>query len=325
MRTTTGYFFMANRKYSKNALAVSEQIEFLTSQGLLISNEQYVHDILSTVSYYRFSSYLLPFKLPRQENLSRCFREGISFDQVWKLYQFDRELRLIVSDAIERIEVAFRAAITNVTSLKFDPFWYIDSQHFKKAKVRKTAGVPQKSKDFYDDFYKSVKSICQKKQEVFIQHYYQNYSEPEFPPIWMMIEALSFGAVSKMFDNIQSMDIRNEIASVLGQHTTVIESWMRSLTYIRNLCAHHSRLWNRWLVIPPVIPKLDPLKKDMQPGSDGNFKFKLIAFVIIRLLEKISPQDDWKTQLYSLFEKYSEFPGVQMGFNPVWQEDLIWS
>ncbi len=70
---------------------------------------------------------------------------------------------------------------------------------------------------------------------------------------------------------------------------------------------HHSRLWNRWLVIPPVIPKLDPLKKDMQPGSDGNFKFNLIAFVIIRLLDKISPQDDWKTQLYSLFEKYSEF------------------
>jgi len=64
MRTTTGYFFMANRKYSKNALAVSEQIEFLTSQGLHIPNEQYVHGILSTVSYYRFSSYLLPFKLP---------------------------------------------------------------------------------------------------------------------------------------------------------------------------------------------------------------------------------------------------------------------
>lgn len=325
MRTTTGYFFMVDKKYSKPALTVTQQIEFLSSQGLKISDEQIARDILNTVSYYRFSSYLLPFKQPHQENNSRRFRDNISFDKIWKLYQFDRELRLLVSDAIERIEVAFRAAIANITSTRFHPFWYTEREYFKKHKVRTVHHGSTKQKNFFDDFFKTAQNICQSRQEVFIQHYYQNYSDPKFPPIWMMIEALSFGAVSKMFDNIQSIDVRNEIASVFGQHTTVIESWMRSLTYSRNLCAHHSRLWNRWFVIPPVIPKFDHLKKYIKPDPDGNFRFQLITFVIIRLLEKISPQDNWKAQLFDLFERYKEFPGIQMGFNSNWREDVIWT
>jgi abortive infection bacteriophage resistance protein len=69
----------------------------------------------------------------------------------------------------------------------------------------------------------------------------QKYAKP---PLWMIIEALSLGTCSKMFDNIQSKEIWNAISSYLGQHTTVLESWIRSLAYIRNLCAHHSRLWN---------------------------------------------------------------------------------
>ncbi|WP_131776274.1 Abi family protein [Legionella impletisoli] len=315
---------MATKKYAKPALTISEQIEFLSSQGLEILDEQLAHNILSTVSYYRFSSYLLPFKQRHQENNSRRFKDNISLDQAWKLYQFDRELRLLVSDAIERIEIAFRAAITNTTSVRLHPFWYTEREHFKKHKVRTTHHGLTRKKDFFDDFFKTVQNICQSKQEVFLQHYYQNYSEPEFPPIWMMIEALSFGAVSKMFDNIQSIEIRNEIASVFGQHTTVIESWMRTLTYTRNLCAHHSRLWNRWFVIPPVIPKFDPLKNHIKPDPDGNFRFQLIAFIIIRLLEKLSIQDNWKKQLFGLFEKYEEFPSWQMGFNSNWPEDPIW-
>lgn len=230
MRTTTGYFFMVNRKYTKPALTINQQIEFLISQGLQISNQELAQHVLSTVSYYRFSSYLLPFKLSHKNSSPRQFKKIATFEQAWQLYQFDRELRLLVADAIEKIEIAFRAALINVTSHRFHPFWYIDCTYFKENKANK--------RNFFDDYLKTIKTISVNKQEVFIQHYHHKYDEPDFPPIWMMVEALSFGSCSKMFDNIQSKEIRNEVSSFLGQHTTLIESWIRSLTYTRNLCAH---------------------------------------------------------------------------------------
>ena len=313
MRTTTGYFFMVNNKYSKPALTIEQQIKFLTSQGLQIPNPELARHVLSTVSYYRFSSYLLPFKLQHQNDSPRQFYKTATFEQVWQLYQFDRELRLLVADAIEKIEVAFRAALINVTSNRFHPFWYVERSYFRENKTSK--------KSFFDDYLKTIKAISTNKQEVFIQHYHKKYKEPEFPPIWMMIEALSFGSCSKMFDNIQSKEIRNEIASVLGQHTTLIESWIISLAYTMNLCAHHSRLWNRWFVIPPLIPKNSLITSHVE----GNYRFQLIAFIIHELLKTISPESRWRQKLLELFEKNDQYPGMAMGFNVNWKVDPIWS
>lgn len=313
MRTTTGYFFMANKQYTKPALSIEQQVNFLMSQGLQIANTELAYHVLSTVSYYRFSSYLLPFKLPHQNGTPRQFNKIVTFEQVWQLYQFDRELRLLVADAIEKIEVAFRTALINVTSHRFHPFWYVERSYFKENKRPK--------KDFFDDYLKTIKTISMNKQEIFIQHYHKKYNEPEFPPVWMMIEALSFGSCSKMFDNIQSKEIRNEIASVLGQHTTLLESWIRSLTYTRNLCAHHSRLWNRWFVIPPLIPKNSFITSHIE----GNYRFQLIAFIICELLKTISPESHWKQKLFDLFEQNEHYPGTAMGFDAHWKTDVIWS
>ncbi|MDP3560353.1 MAG: Abi family protein [Legionellaceae bacterium] len=305
---------MVNKKYTKPALTTTQQVEFLISQGLQIADQELAHHVLSTVSYYRFSSYLLPFKLSHQNSGPRQFKKTATFEQVWQLYQFDRELRLLVADAIEKIEVAFRAALINVTSQRFHPFWYVERTYFKESKANK-------KRDFFEDYLKTIKTISINKQEVFIQHYHQKYDEPTFPPIWMMVEALSFGACSKMFDNIQSKEVRNEIAAFLGQHTTLIESWIRSLTYTRNLCAHHSRLWNRWFVIPPLIPKNSPITTHIE----GNYRFQLVAFVIHQLLEKISPESNWKQKLFVLFENNADFTGVAMGFNTDWKNDPLWS
>ena len=120
---------------------------------------------------------------------------------------------------------------------------------------------------------------------------------------------------------IQSKAVRNEIASVLGQSTTIIESWIRSLAYTRNLCAHHSRLWNRWFVIPPMIPKNTQLEFTI----DGNCRFRLIAFVIFQLLEKITPKSNWKVSLSDLFEKNEKLPGKVMGFEDDWRADSFWN
>src|SRR3990167_2917394 len=131
--------FMVNKKYTKPTLTISQQMEFLVSQGLQIVDRELAYHALSTVSYYRFSSYLLPFKLPHQNSSPRQFKKNVTFAQVWQLYQFDRELRLLVADAIEKIEVAFRAALINVTSKHFHPFWYVERVYFKEHKARANA------------------------------------------------------------------------------------------------------------------------------------------------------------------------------------------
>ena len=295
--------------YDKPALSIQEQIEFLSKQGLQITNHDLAHNVLTAVSYYRFSGYLLPFKLPHNENNHRQFRDGSTFEQAWELYQFDRKLRLHVSDAIERIEVAFRAALVNVTSMKFDPFWYVERKHFKMENP-------------YQITMNHINDVVKSKHELFIHHYFNHYSEPDYPPIWMMIEALSFGTCSKLFNNIQEMSVRNEIANHLGQHSTVIESWIRTLTYTRNICAHHSRLWNRWFVTPPVMPKHDPLRKHF--FTTKNYRFHIIAYVLQSLMKKIAPESKWKEQLFNLFKEYKDYPGAAMGFQNTWEDDAFW-
>lgn len=311
MRTTTGYFFMDKQKFSKLALSVPQQLDFLSKQGLIIEDPESAKEVLGVVSYYRLSGYSLPFKRPHTHNKeSRQFQNDISFDKIWQLYQFDRELRLLVSDAVEKIEIAFRTALVNATCVKLNPFWYTERTHFR-------------CEEHFDFIQKNIQTIIKSKQELFIQHYFKKYGFPAYPPLWMMIETFSFGACSKLFKNIKSKSLRQEIANYMDTHTTILESWLMTLSYTRNLCAHHARLWNRWFVNPPIIPKYEPLKKYFLTTT--NFKFHVIAYIIQRLLEKVSPKSHWKQKLFALFEKYEEFPGEPMGFQNEWRNDPFWN
>lgn len=300
---------MGARKYIKKALSIEQQLQFLAKQGLIIEDYEKASQVLSVISYYRFSGYLLPFKTPHNHDSVRSFKGEVTFDQVWQLYQFDRELRLLVIDAIEKIEVAFRTAITNVTSVAFSPFWYTDNSIYKNDL-------------FFSVVAQNVEQIINDKRELFIKHYYDNYTEPLYPPIWMIMETLSFGVCVKMFRGIKDLGIRQKICATFQQHPTIMESWLQTLTYIRNICAHHSRLWNRWLVYAPIIPKNEAKKEDLEKQSR---RFIVVAYIIHQLLEKIAPQSLWKGRLFALLEDYENFVKVQsMGFKIEWRSDSFW-
>ncbi len=300
---------MGNQKYSKQALSLDQQIKFLSNQGLHIDNDEKAKQVLSIVSYYRLSGYLLPFKENHNNHATRQFKPNATFNHVWQLYQFDRELRLLVIDAIEKIEVAFRTSIVNVTSVKLNPFWYASRKYYRKT-------TP------YNILIDNVEQIIKNKHEIFIKHYCNNYNEPHYPPIWMMIETLSFGLCSKMFKNIKQIGIREEICSIFNRHPTIIESWIQVLTYVRNLCAHHSRLWNRWFVQTPTIPKDE---KQQESLRKNNRKFIIIAYVLQQLLKEIAPKSIWQKKLFDLFEKHENFVNFRaMGFKAKWKEDSFW-
>lgn len=299
---------MEKKHFNKQSLTIDQQIEFLVNQGLVIQNTEIATHVLSVVGYYRLSGYLLPFKLPHHNKSPRQFKPETTFDQIWQLYQFDQELKLFVIDAIEKIEVAFRASITNETASELNPFWYVDQRYYKDTKS-------------YQHLMKNINKIIKDRQEVFIEHYYNKYKSPTYPPIWMMTETLSFGSCSKLFSNLKQVSHKKKICKMFKRAPTLMDSWLETLVYVRNLCAHHARLWNRWLVTAPIIPKDVSNHLEM---TKSNRKFIAVAYIISELLKEVAPKSAWKEKLMGLFEKYESYPGVAMGFKKDWRSDPFW-
>lgn len=303
MRTAAGYFFMDKKKFTKPACTIAQQINLLKKRNLQIKDLEFLNHCLRTVSYYRLSGYCKIF-----QNSDHRFKEHTNFTQIWELYTFDQELRLLVMTAIEKIEVALRAALTNFMSIYEGPRWYLKSSLFK-------------NKAFHDKLIEQINKICKDRKEEFLNHYYKNYIE-EYPPSWMISECLSFGTTSLIFRDLRNMRYKREIANIFGYHTTLLESWTETLCYTRNLCAHHYRLWNRWFILRPQIPSKQSIFTQIS-NRIGN-KFYSQALTIILLLQNICPEYDWQAELKALLQKYPEVPKQDMGFGENWIDDPLW-
>ena len=303
MRTTAGYFFMT-KVYQKLPLDVNQLLKKLEAKGLIINSRQDAIQCLSTIGYYRLSAYFIPFQ--NNNGVEKTFREGTTFENVLQLYSFDKELRLLAIDPIETIEVALRTSITDVMSIKYGAHWYLDQSYFI-------------SHNNFAYLIKEVKLISKKRKEVFLKHYFKNYGSPEYPPSWMIMECLSFGTLNLFLKSIKALQDRKEICAVFKHHPTIIESWFTSLYYVRNLCAHHARLWNRWFVMTPIHPH-------NQPISCTERTFCEQAYIITRMLEAIHEEKAvvWKRKLYHLLESCPSVPKHKMGFLLNWKSDPFW-
>ena len=144
--------------------------------------------------------------------------------------------------------------------------------------------------------------------EVFIRHYKKNYSAPILPPSWMLIELLSFGAWSKLYKNLNKRSDRKHISDMFSISPTELISWLHCITYIRNLCAHHARLWNRHFTFRPQI--VEKYKKFMTP----NHTFCAQATMLNALLHVISPDVSWVNSLRSLLFSNESINKSFMGF-----------
>ena len=209
MRTSAGYFFM---DYEKPSLTWPEHLVTLKQQGLVVSPSDYHY--LPLISFHRLSSY---FGVFYQSNQTK-FDIGTTFTKVWQLYEFDRELRLLVSDAVERIEVAFRTALSETMSSQYGSHWFMQPHLFKNHIV-------------YQRFIEKARQACQDNHDEELKHYYSRYDSPAFPPSWILVEKLSFGTCSNLFRNLQSVKDRKQISQVWGYHPTLIASWIDALRY----------------------------------------------------------------------------------------------
>ncbi|MGL5948003.1 MAG: Abi family protein [Aeromonas sp.] len=333
--------------YNKPALSTADHLALWRQRGLIIDDEETATQYLSHISYYRFSAYAIPYTQPGSKN--HHFIAGTRFDDLRKLYVFDKELRLLVLDAIERIEIAVRTLLSNHMSLSYgnDPFWYLDENHFKReyAHKRLLASLERRIDDERKRLEKDLKNIEKRrnlneeqrqaliqkaKQETFLRHYLSSYEQPRLPPCWMMMELLSWGDLYYLYDGLRKSSDQKVIANHLGTHAELLRSWLKCLNIVRNICAHHARLWNRELGVSIKLPTSSSAKwlQEKVILSDPNIRWEKRIYPILialqSLLSTISPDSTWSKRLAALFDKYPTISLAHMGMPLNWKDDPFW-
>jgi len=263
---------------------------------------------LAVISYYRLAAYWHPF---RQSD--DTFKPGTHFDTVWTRYVFDRHLRLHLLDALERIEVAVRSQLALHHSQRYNPFAYANDP----------ASVPRLDQRRRQRFQNELVAEFHHSEEMFVQHFKHTYGdEHRYLPVWMACEIMSFGCMLTFFRGCQP-DIQRRVAQTFGVHHKVLESWLLALNVIRNVCAHHSRLWNRVLGIKPKIPDKDD--QWHTPVAVGNDRVFGILTICKYCMDRIAPQSRWPHRFQQLLERFDGIPLDAMGIEANWLDCPIWS
>jgi abortive infection bacteriophage resistance protein len=301
-------------RFAKPALPLPEQLAKLQSRGLVVNDAALALHYLRYIGYYRLSAYALIFQDCQQPG--KPFRDGTTFETLLDLYRFDRELRLHVLDAIERIEVGLRSALNNEMAVRHGPHWFMNPRHFsprfdhadliadieREVRIKPPATVPE-----------------QPHQEVFINHYYAKYGDPHLPPSWMVMETFSLSSLSRLYAGLNLGSERIAIASHFQTDEFVLRGWFHVLSYVRNLCAHHARLCNRQLVI-----KFRQVARRHQAFLTTNDRFYAVAVVMLDLLRQLAPDTHWHLRLRDLTHAYPVAPLRAMGFPSDWEKQPFW-
>lgn len=300
------------RKFAKPALSVEDQLTLLIKRGLEVSDPDEANHALHHIGYYRLSGYFLPFQKGGSSADRHEFAPKTDFKDILDRYIFDRKLRLLVLDATERIEVAFRACLSNSIALKHGPNWYQDPSLFNQSKYFIHATFIDKIKEQINHDPKDAK-----KRDVFIEHFYRNYDDPDMPPCWMVFESISFGSISIAFKN---MDVREcqEICRKFGLKHKFLSSWIHCISYIRNVCAHHARLWNKVCTIKPLVDQ--NYREDMKVNNKIYAQLAIIQII----LKQVAPDNHWAERLKKLLAEHPKTPISQMGMPADWAERAIW-
>ena len=307
-------FFMdestAKIKFEKGALTFSQQIELLESRGMVFDDKAKAERYLSNISYYRLSAYWFTFL--EHPSTDHKFRPGTRFEQVISTYVFDRKLRLLIFDEIERIEIAFRTQLIYSFAHAHGNNWYEDVSLFI-------------DEEGFSEAHTLLVADMEKSREKFIPHYKGKYGEPTNPPCWMALEIASMGWLSIIYKNLRGGNAKKQVAEHFFLDDTVFISWLQLLCYLRNTCAHHSRLWNRGMQAKLKFPQL-PMRPWLSVMPVGQHRFRLYTALaaIFYLLKGFLHDSSFAKKLKELLDEYPELPRHYMGFPERWEEDPFW-
>ncbi|WP_018086930.1 Abi family protein [Desulfurispora thermophila] len=285
-------------EFPKPPLSIEEQIKLLVSRGLVVEDETFATDVLNHVGYYRLSGYTLSLKT------GDLFHEGVTFQKVYNIYEFDQKLRYLLLGIIEIVEIAFRAQIANYMALKYGALGYLNRVYFSNG-------------DYHKKFLDELNDQITKNQEkeLFVKHHIEKY-EGKFP-IWVAVEVFSLGMLSKFFKNMKTKDQKAISRKFYAFSHEYISSWLHSLVNLRNICAHYGRLYNRRFTIMPKFSKDAKIK-----GIQGNSLFACI-FLLKYLVNNKKKWNNFLINLQAIVDEYKDDIDISlMGFPDNWYEVL---
>lgn len=299
--------------FHKSAKSPSALLRHLQLKGLDTRKQKNkALQALEFIGYHRLLIYMRPLQDPQKR-----FFATVKFEDILRLYDFDRRLRLVFLDAIDRLEVAFRSAIINTLALDntCGPHFYLDAIHFRDGQAHR--GLLKQVLGLRDNGNASVK------------HYYDTYNTPALPPAWIVLEAMTIGQLSCLFNDLH-IDHRKTVAVKFGYDESVLVTWLKSLTLLRNVCAHHGRLWNA--SITASAPKYANTIQSEFPSHNDRGRIFARAVVVQALLINIDPTSDWKLRFKDLLETLpistlakAGLTTAEMGLVPGWQARPFWS
>ena len=298
--------------YTKAWLSVPDQVAKLQARGLQIPDLVDAESFLYHVNYYSFAGYCLAFENPRH-----AFPVGVTFEQIKLAYMFDMTLRDLLNEALELIEIDLCTAVAYSFGQSYGPFGHVDPTNFHRKFDFKIT---------HTDWLKKLHEETKRSSEPFIQHFRYKYLEYPDLPVWTVTEVMSFGGLSRMVAAMHKAD-RDKIATEYGVPARVLSSITHHFAYVRNLCAHHSRLWDRVWSIKSDLPH-HPV------WQNANFVSNQRLFSTLLLMRKMmfrssqinSLADQWRDRVTTLLlaPPAVASPSTLMGLPINWQQHPVW-
>ena len=303
-------------QYQHPPTTIDQQIKSLYSRGL-VGDEELMRRWLLTVGYYRLSAYWLPWESPptNSQTRSKTFPEGTEFSDIIDIYVFDRKLRLLIMEAIDRFEIAVRARWTNRLSLAQGSHAHMDCANFSDGFE-------------YAGMYAKISNTAKQSKEVFIEHYRKKYTTPYLPALWQITELMTLGEISIWVKATKDKNVKDAIARDIGlPNKETLEGVLQLLSYIRNICAHHGRLWNRRTVKRSPNIRAFHLDMEIEVQGDqrqpGNSIYNVLV-VLSKTLRHQSPDTTFPQRVRDLVNTRSLDQQNDMGFPPDWSTKPIW-
>ena len=294
--------------YQKPWLSFPEQIALLQSRGMVVDDVQAAVEFLQHVNYYRFSGFCVAFESSRHQ-----FPDGVTFEQVQAACKFDRDLRDLVTEALEVVELDFRTAVAYHFSEQYGPFGHVTPGNFFK-------------RFDHAEWMDRLRSEAKRSSEEFVEHFKATYREFPDLPIWVLTETMSFGGLSRMCSGMLKRD-QKVIAQRYGLQPRDWVSWLHHLNYVRNLCAHHARLWDRTWSIKPQLPAARFWNPPDLPGNNRLFATLLILnYLMVHCATVTAYAAKWRSRVEALIDQPPKVANAShlMGLTATWKTHPLW-
>lgn len=327
--------------YPKPWQTYQQLLDLLMARGMAVTDQAKALEYLERIGYYRLSGYWFAFRerselccplnqqgeKPSKTKTTRLpldnFKHGTTFQNAVDLYVFDKKLRLLALDALERIEIALRVDISHGLG-KHEKFAYLRPERFHESFSTRLDGKTGLTK--HHAWLGKHAALINRSNEDFIRHNKEKYGLPL--AVWVACEVWDFGTLSTLYAGMAEAD-QNAISQEYGiSNGRIFGSWLRSLNYLRNVCAHHSRLWNRNIVDQPKLPPIEqaPALSAFHNDAQRRARPFMLLCITQHLMKVINPSSSWGERLKTLLEK--DFPNLAhlelsldgMGIDQDWQK-----